>query len=682
MEDGLLGMGPTVVGSEDSLGFDTLANMRRYVREKLRSGVYKLAPEKRGRSAVWEHFRMVMNQRGNMVGYAGCTYCLEVLRHDPHMTGTSSLFTHLRSCPGASKQSVDDGIVSEVQVVKEEVVVEEEQKDQFELELEKSLSKVCSEFVIRDMFPYQTLIGDGFKNLAQFLIDVGAVHGKVDISPLFPEPKKLAMHIAGRATATRTAVASVVKGQIQSMAVTASVIQDCPDSYVALSLHHISGWRTLEQTFIGISKIQKDSPTTIKDCVRSSLQKFGFREADMKFVLVTNDESTVEEQTNTYTTLPCFDHMINKALRHLFNNTSVGKEVNGELLKYAGLLKLINVNLPNTADWKNVLSTIVLVTSNPDKLSELAQNQEQKSLLTEKGLSKIKAVSQLLLPYLKALDDIEKSTGPTLHKVVPWLTHLREGCVSKNGDDPFTVKLKVRMKKCLEEYVDIQLHHKVAVFFNPRMNSLRIMNSEDRTAVHKEIKDLAQNVSADMSQPRKKQKCDSPLAYLEDDDQDEERAAEREIQLYTLMRDYSDSDDLLVWWQRNSSLLPNLAHLARTFLVIPASSKPTSEIQEIVAKVDRQKSWGGEACIDDLAFLHSRTSLPLLGQVSLFACIYVQSTYVITRVRKTYNILFQDYVNAGDIEGFSLITIDSITISIIVTMLIISYYFYYDSYCY
>ncbi|ROT85318.1 hypothetical protein C7M84_016819 [Penaeus vannamei] len=465
MEDGLLGMGPTVVGSEDSLGFDTLANMRRYVREKLRSGVYKLAPEKRGRSAVWEHFRMVMNQRGNMVGYAGCTYCLEVLRHDPHMTGTSSLFTHLRSCPGASKQSVDDGIVSEVQVVKEEVVVEEEQKDQFELELEKSLSKVCSEFVIRDMFPYQTLIGDGFKNLAQFLIDVGAVHGKVDISPLFPEPKKLAMHIAGRATATRTAVASVVKGQIQSMAVTASVIQDCPDSYVALSLHHISGWRTLEQTFIGIT-----------------------------------------------------------------------------------------------------------------------------------------------------LDDIEKSTGPTLHKVVPWLTHLREGCVSKNGDDPFTVKLKVRMKKCLEEYVDIQLHHKVAVFFNPRMNSLRIMNSEDRTAVHKEIKDLAQNVSADMSQPRKKQKCDSPLAYLEDDDQDEERAAEREIQLYTLMRDYSDSDDLLVWWQRNSSLLPNLAHLARTFLVIPASSKPTSEIQEIVAKVDRQKSWGGEACIDDLAFLHSRTSLPLLGQ--------------------------------------------------------------------
>lgn len=624
MEDGLIVMGPAVVGSEDSLGFDTLANMRRYVREKLRSGVYKLASEKRGRSAVWEHFRMVMNQRGNMVGYAGCTYCLEVLRHDPHMTGTSSLFTHLRSCPGASKQPVDDGgMVSEVQVVKEEVIVEEEPKDQFELELEKSLSKVCSEFVIRDMFPYQTLTGDGFKNLAQFLIDVGAVNGKVDISPLFPEPRKLAMHIAGRATAARTAVASVVKDQIRGMAVTASVIKDCSDSYVALSLHHISGWRTLEQTFIGISKMHKDSPTTIKDCVRSSLQKFGFKETDMKFVLVTNDESTVLEQPNNYTTLLCFDHMVNKALRHLFDNTSVGKEINGELLKYADLLKLVNANMLNTVnsekDWKYVLSTIMNVTGNLDSLSKLAQNQEQKSLLTDKGLSKIKAVSQLLQPYLTALDDIKNSTGPTLHKVVPWLTHLREGCVSKNGDDPFTVKFKLRMKKCLEEHVDIQLHHKVAVFFNPRMNSLRIMNSVDKAAVHKEIKDLAQNVSTDMNRPRKKQKCDSPLAYLEDDDQEEERAAEREIQLYTLMRDYSDSDDLLVWWQRNSSLLPNLAHLARTFLVIPASSKPTSEVNEIVAKVDRQKSWDGEACIDDLAFLHSRTSSShlLLGQVRL-----------------------------------------------------------------
>lgn len=626
MEDGLQGMSSTIGGSDDSLGFDTLANMRRFVREKLRSGVYKLSPERRGRSTVWEHFRMVMNQRGNMVGYAGCTYCLEVLRHDPHMTGTSSLFTHLRSCPGASKQPVDDEITSEVQVVKEEVIVEEEPKDQLELELERSLSKVCSEFVIRDMFPYQTLVGDGFKNLAQFLIDVGAVHGKIDISTLFPEPRKLAMHIAGRATAARTAVASAVKDQMQCIAVTASVVNGGSDSYVALSLHHINGWRTLEQTFIGISKIQKDSTTSIKDCVRNSLRKFEFKETNMKFVLVTNDESTVEELPKKYTTLLCFDHMINKALTHLLDDASpVGKEIIAELLKYQELLNLVNLNLQNKAytekDWKFILN-IIHALCDRDKLSKLEEFQKQKHL-TEKGLIKIKALSQLIQTFRIALNDIQSSIGPTLHKVVPWLTHLREACIAKTGDDSFMVKLKNRMNKCLDEHVDIQLHHKVAVFFNPRMNSLRIMSPEDKAAIHKEIKDLAQNASTDISQPRKKQKCDGPLAYLEDDDQDEERAAEREIQLYTLMRDYSDSEDLLVWWQRNSSLLPNLAHLARTFLVIPASSKPTSEIIGIVAKVDRQKSWNGEACIDDLAFLHSRAScsLPILDQVRLSVCI-------------------------------------------------------------
>nr|XP_045612892.1 zinc finger protein 618-like [Procambarus clarkii] len=218
----------------------------------------------------------------------------------------------------------------------------------------------------------------------------------------------------------------------------------------------------------------------------------------------------------------------------------------------------------------------------------------------------------ILKPFQSAIEDMECCQTPTLHKVVPWFLHLRNTCAPDSGDTEVLAALKKSIKHCLDQNEEVNLLHKIAVFFNPRMNSLKILCPEERELVRKEVKRLAQS-HIDISEPPKKRpkQESSPLAYLEDKDneQDDDSTAEREILLYTIMKDYTDSEDLLLWWHKNSSMLPLLAAVAQRVLAVPASATPTSHLTKIAARMkDLGSSWGNEHNMDDLVFLHSRLS--------------------------------------------------------------------------
>ncbi|KAK8740008.1 hypothetical protein OTU49_003317, partial [Cherax quadricarinatus] len=564
-----------------------------------------------------------LDEQGNLVGYAGCMYCMDVLRHDPHISGTSSLISHLRTCSAAGVLPAHAMMIPEVHV-KEEVL--EESRNNEEWDIFTRTTDICAEYVANDMLSYQCLTGNGFRKLAQFMVDCGAMHGKFEVDSVLPSTATVAKRVCARAGEERLKLrAALCPRLLHGSAVTLHTLTaDRHSHLIALTVHYVKDC-SVGTDFLGVCDFSGDAPTKMKDEVLRFLGKFGFETTPERMTLITSGESPLNAKWKEATMIKSFSYMINQSVNQLLKqDNQTAKEISINLEKFREIIRLINrenmkvsklleMDLVNSeTDWRDTLKMVERVCRARSELLTVIQEQRLRESLSTESEGQMRHLITLLSPFKTAVEDMECCEVATLHKVVPWLVHLRDTCACSDGDTGALVILKEAMMRTLDQNEDLHLLHKVAVFFNPRMNSLRTISQEDRELVRKEVKRLAQ-AYIEISEPRRKKakQESSPLSYLEDEEQhqDEESVAEREILLYTIMKDYTDSDNLLLWWQHNSTMLPLLAAVARKVLAIPASTTPTAHFSKIVRKIkDLGSSWGNEHSIDDLVFLHSRLS--------------------------------------------------------------------------
>ncbi|CAJ0756103.1 96_t:CDS:2, partial [Entrophospora sp. SA101] len=83
---------------------------------------------------------------------------------------------------------------------------------------------------------------------------------------------------------------------------------------------------------------------------------------------------------------------------------------------------------------------------------------------------------------------LEGSKQPTLHLVIPWYKALLDHCQVITSDNEITKKIKLVVAEKLIEKIKIHELHKLAIFFNPLMKKLKILESGDSTWVKNEIK--------------------------------------------------------------------------------------------------------------------------------------------------------------------------------------------------
>lgn len=561
---------------------------------------------------------MVLDEDGCPVGYAGCMYCLDVLKHDPHLSGTSSLFSHLRSCPAAGNLPSEGIIVPEVHVK------EEEPQSHEEWDIFSHTTDVCAEFIVMDMLSYHTVHGEGFKKLAQFLVECGALHGKFDVESVLPQPSAVADWVSERAAGARQELRKELHAHLIHGAAVAlhSLTRFGSSPFVALTVHYIRDWK-IETDFLGVCELGGDVGKKSKNEVLHCLKKFGFEITPEKLAVTTSVHGVTKDWWSEVSKLNCFTSMMNLSVHQLLRKCEPTREICKHLEKFREIMRFTDEadvklvkQLKTTdhsgreADWRDVVEMAERLYDLQSELLVVVQQQELRNVLSKDNENKLRQLIQLLSACKTAVGDMESCQAPTLHKVVPWLIHLRDGCSPDNTDSKDLVALKEAMKVSLDANVEVHLLHKVAVFFNPRMNSLRILSKKDREAVRKEVKRLAQGYMDTVEPPKKRHKQDdSPLAYLEDAEHEQgDCPAEREIQVYTIMKDYTHSENLLVWWQRNSSMLPLLSAVARRVLAIPASTAPSSHLMQITSKVQDLRLWSRQHNTDDLIFLHSRLS--------------------------------------------------------------------------
>ena len=191
--------------------------------------------------------------------------------------------------------------------------------------------------------------------------------------------------------------------------------------------------------------------------------------------------------------------------------------------------------------------------------------------------------------FANASKDLEGDQEPTLHLTVPWLYKLKQHCSSSGDSDSNSLNaVKRRAADLIDCKFRLQPLHYVAAVLNPKMKSLKMLDSEPamREDAYQALREMVINLeqgdtegdTADGNNSEAASGETSPAhkkARFEDfeDDDDTAAAPVDEVTQYLAMRIPRESTaSLLHWWKATEAHLPKLAKVARRILAIPASS--------------------------------------------------------------------------------------------------------------
>lgn len=182
--------------------------------------------------------------------------------------------------------------------------------------------------------------------------------------------------------------------------------------------------------------------------------------------------------------------------------------------------------------------------------------------------------------FIEAVDSLQSIEGPTLNKILPWWSALRDHL---NSTDKHSIDIKRSMKLAKNlfevEFVPT-MKQKVACFLDPRYRLLKMISADEREEVIREVRFIVDNMPATPINgavelaavlPAKKGK----FSHLEanDDDIEERDEVSHYIHSIQFKKDNlseSDFNVIEIFWKDNKEKLPKLFSLATTRLHIPA----------------------------------------------------------------------------------------------------------------
>uniref|UniRef100_A0A3P9CWV5 HAT C-terminal dimerisation domain-containing protein n=1 Tax=Maylandia zebra TaxID=106582 RepID=A0A3P9CWV5_9CICH len=484
-----------------------------------------------------------------------------------HKTGTSGLRRH--SCPITKGQT-------KLAFTKSLLVPEK---------FKKETRDKCVQFVCQDIRPYDTISGKGFTQLAQHLVDTAARIGKFDVCEILPHP---------------TTVLDAL----------------------------------LQQTY-GQKHIEK-RPFCLQPSI-TLMSNLSYIQEYMgkKIIFVTDRGANMISALREYTRLNCTAHILNVTLSSAFGTAIIEKspEIASLLTDVKKLVTYFKHSGQQGKLKKSLKQSIeTRWNSNFDMLnSVLEQYEDIASVLTESNnydkigrisISTLKLLVSFLKPFKEATDDLETdNTAPSASLVLPWSVRLIEHCTSATKDPLLSEIATVcvtRLKELLSadstSSHSVHMLYKIATFLTPNLRGLRMLDERGRQNVIQGVKEMIEDLKFDHAHDEDVEptpaKRPTVLHKFSDWEEEEESCGSKsldvQIQEYRTMKlELSSQQNILQWWNSNSSQFPALSNLARFVLCIPATSAPSERAFSLCGRIlEERRSVLKPSSVSDILFLH------------------------------------------------------------------------------
>jgi hypothetical protein len=447
----------------------------------IKSGSVSYTEYEDKKSEVWNQFKIV-NIDNVRVNFVHCSACDAVFSWHKG-SGTKSLGRHL-PCPvpePVTKQKPGGSVSSNPMsgyILKAPGV--------------SSVDRLNTVMVVgfaMDLRPLAAVEGNGFKMIAQSLVDFGAKYGQQDIT-------KVLNH---RTTLKKKFLPQVVGNIKKNMIDSLKFAQSSPryafttdmwtDKYkqrhfLSLTIHYIDKTFKLKSNLLAVDEFpdtKKSTANIREECLRILDSYFGSREeAEIvmnKAVIVTDGGSNMLKVFPTR--LSCMCHKLNLVLEHLFSEEKLQAKFPWILdnlhsmkelvtfFKRSGLNSKLNISLKQAVSTRWNSNFIMLE-------SYVKASSQVKQVLLEKGmLNKVKDIDDELVsdlikflePFKKCSDQLSADTRPTIDKVVVWYHKLMDH-INKTDSIHLPEFSEEAMEWFQKYFVPDSLHY-VACILNP-----------------------------------------------------------------------------------------------------------------------------------------------------------------------------------------------------------------------
>lgn len=273
--------------------------------------------------------------------------------------------------------------------------------------------------------------------------------------------------------------------------------------------------------------------------------------------------------------------------------------------------------------WNSKLEMLESIYDQFEEITELLSDRDELSRIENIDKNTLQILINFLKKFREASDFLEGSKYPTIHMVIPWYKILMEHCKVNISDNDTLTQIKSVVEQIMLNKLKIENIHKIAIFFNPKMKQLKILDQSDALWVKNQVKNQCANLmsrfinddDSDEStttvreRPSKKlrKKSRETTDFSRYYDSSEEEEDEDEVDHYLKFKVSKDKDlNILEWWNDHKNEFPTLAILSAYYLAIPASSASSEREFSATGQTinDRRTNLNPET-IDSILILHS-----------------------------------------------------------------------------
>jgi len=204
---------------------------------KSNSDRVKLVNYESGKSDVWPSFVKVYLD-DNFSQFVKCTACSTLLKWKAK-DGTSGLKAHVKSCPAQRKNTAVTPLAEFLTC--DSVTPTSASRQHLTTRDRLDVTECIVRFCARDIRPFNVVEGEGFKDLADKLIHLGAKYGDIPASEVLPSGRTLSRHVDDICSKERDALKSTLLG-IDRFGVTTDLWthEDTSTPYITVTIHYIS----------------------------------------------------------------------------------------------------------------------------------------------------------------------------------------------------------------------------------------------------------------------------------------------------------------------------------------------------------------------------------------------------------------------------------------------------------
>ena len=428
------------------------------VKLNLSSGKFKTTENERGKSDVWKNFSLVVDADTNeTVGYVKCKRCGDLLQYDSKRTGNSPLNRHMEkvTCKSSGGLLLQGDITSYVTTAPKKFT----QKSKSRLILK------CVGYCCKDVRPFLSIEGEGFEELAQELIHIGATYGHISAKDVLPDRTTVSNRTNVLAVEKRKQLIEALKDvlcEVNTIGMTTDMWTEDyhKTSYMSITCHFITSEFELIGKVLTTAVFPPEERHTgeniRREIIRLLVTEYGLDPLVLsKVVWVTDQGSNIIAALRPYTRLDCQDHVYNTVMRHALDPSQleqVAPEVASTIQAAKSLVKFVKKSgiaalLPKTVNqmgdtrFSTVYLTLKSIQDVYTELREILEGRGEAHRIAAIAPDVLAFLVTFLKEFYDAQRILEGDKYTTINLVYRWLCKLKVHCRERTTDLPYQARI-------------------------------------------------------------------------------------------------------------------------------------------------------------------------------------------------------------------------------------------------